>query len=446
MNELYSYLQKNDLVEPKTILHLICEYLPISRVIKHLENCFFYSNLSQPTKNPTLFDFVVNNSLSGTPFPCSTLSCRLDNIDNLLTFSTLYSNSVTLANIFDYYYKYSTTNGFRFNNKAQENFFRLRLAGDVLICWRIKPAVDAKLMKFNTTLHVLCKQHERIQKQAESEIVNRLRLIRPKIIDILWKNIEVIQDTPHSVVIKGNSNYIAHGSMAIEFIRPPTILQRYSKRIPIHLPKTVCYQIGVFQKIIDNSYDSFLAQQWDPFHEKFLTYLTDQQLEIDIIESVNVSYQNPLYNKDLVRGLTHSIPFINPTDVDRILKLRSIEMEAFEKYRNAITKVINEVVTYDSQKDFEEALSDIVSPEIANLEKIFKKHLSKLYKSIVPSVALSTTIVTLGHYFNSPILLTAFQTLKQLHDVKGDIQERNERLKAELAKNDYYFLWKLKHS
>lgn len=305
--------------------------------------------------------------------------------------------------------------------------------------------MDAKLIKFNTTLHVLCGQHKSIQKQAETEILNRLRIIRPKIVDILWENIEVIKDTPYSVVIKGNPNYIPHGNMAIEFIRPPTILQDYSTKIPVRLPKSVSNKIGVFQKIIGNSYNSILMQQWDPFHGRFLTYLTDQQLETDIIENMNVSYQNPLYKKDLVRGLTHSVPFIKPTDISRILKLRSIEMGAFEKYRNAVTKTIKEVATRESQKDFEEALSDIVNPEILNLEKIFKKHVDKLYKSIVPSMAITTTIIALGHYISSPLMLTVLQTLQKLHDIKNELQDRNEKLKEELAKNDYFFLWKLKH-
>jgi hypothetical protein len=46
----------------------------------------------------SMFSFVANTQLSGSIYPCKTLSCRIEHVRNLANFAALYADIVLIAN------------------------------------------------------------------------------------------------------------------------------------------------------------------------------------------------------------------------------------------------------------------------------------------------------------------------------------------------------------
>lgn len=67
-----------------------------------MKNLFVLVDVSPPLDH-SLFNFSVNRSLAGFPTPCSDFDCRINNIDNLARFASLYADTIFIPSPFDKY-------------------------------------------------------------------------------------------------------------------------------------------------------------------------------------------------------------------------------------------------------------------------------------------------------------------------------------------------------
>ncbi len=97
------------------------------------------------------FSFVANSSLSGKPYPCSDLNCRLNKLDNLVSFASLYADTIYINNPFEFLYH-------SWENLNLE-FIKNEIANAIYQYFYLKPFISLGIISYSCSYVTLCEHH-----------------------------------------------------------------------------------------------------------------------------------------------------------------------------------------------------------------------------------------------------------------------------------------------
>lgn len=442
MNKLYEFLKVSGLdTEEKVRSNILCKF-STTKVFDILENCFYLSNMNESIENPGLFDFSANYSLSGGHYPCYDIGCRTQNIQDLITFSLLYSDSVLIANIFDYFYYKKRIDEFKYHD--EEFNFKYGVAGDLIIALRIRKAVEAGYIRMNNTVRILCKNHSDNLHKTEKH----LQLKIDKVFDSEWskikKKLKVVLFPDGVITTYGPNDYVPHGETTYRHNVLPTVFKKYLRNIPTELPYRLFDDTGLRKQIFMGSWNSLMLQKYDQTLDNNLTFLTNQKIESDIIEKINSSERPDLANsKNIVEGLTHSVPFLRGVNSEKLINLRKTEGDAFERYRFSLKRVIDQLSGESNLNKFKQAMKDSVIPEVENLTRTLNSSLSKIKHNTVGSIIGNSIILAVGLMSGDLVKTSGILATKTATDIRKLFSDWGNT-SSEIKLNSYYFLWKIK--
>ena len=438
MDILFDYLAKKGLNNSDQVLSQISEGLPIRKVIKILEQCFVLSNQNSPFNGkPALFDFVVNDSLSGGSNPCSEISCRARRTLDLIKFSILYSNSVLISNPFDFYFGYN----FDFENPEQEYFFRKKFSGSLINTLLMKPLIKNGKIRINNTIRMLCSACKKRIKKAEDKIQDELwRFGKNKIYSELKKTVKIEMEE-NSLLISGLSEYMSEDIIVFNFAILPDELKKFSNKSKTIIPNSQIPK-AVFNRIFDEAINSLMLQKFDPIEGNRFTYLTNNKIESQMIDSLTDYHTKQIYSHNIVKGLAHLTPFVENVNIKKLMDFRKNNPDVFIEYQKSLQKAILETNSCKNEKDFKEALNDIVIPKVNKIEKAFQNRHTMLLigASAVAIQSLSTLAIGLTTR-DGVNLLQGF-----LGSAVGCAASclGQKAIDKEMKENEYYFLWRVK--
>jgi hypothetical protein len=167
-------------------------------------------------------------------------------------------------------------------------------------------------------------------------------------------------------------------------------------------------------------------------------------IKFDLIKQVGAKQTAP-QQFSLASDLSHSLPVIRNATISSLVELRQKEGEAFQVYRNTISKVMAEVMGSD-RTCVVGNFADLVRPEIDQIENTIKKSRKMIKLSVGEDLILGAGFASLGLF--SGILPAnigeIIGALGGFHYASGVLRKLNQlRMESPEARdNKLYFLWK----
>ncbi|WHX29180.1 hypothetical protein QNK09_19005 [Brevibacillus agri] len=438
MSEIYEYLDSVNIKSYKDVFNKFKKELTKKDKERLINFLFTLIKIEKPEKN-SLFNFTTNSTLAGFPNPCSEISCRIDNLEKLARFASLYADSVFIPSPFD---KYLIGNSI----DSDELIF------DICTLIRLRPLVENGIIKFTSEFLCVCEDCLRKNSDEKNKFNEKMDLIND-ILEHDYLNLVTYklnyEDKRPFVEITGPEKYISHGNIVINFKKyiPQPIKDIMKKGQTIELPHDIVKEIGVIDSLISPiTKDIYQQNTYVNLHN--LTYLTNREVDVEILNALHTKSDFEKSNI-LVDGLTHLLPILQEVEINKIVELRLKDGESFAVYRDTLTSIINDRTDY-TLKELKEIYKEKIYPELNKINLTIKRNKKNLTGSIVKDVLFASSIISIGLY--SGILppdigkivaaIGGTRFLYELYNKIGKAIETDEEIK----KSNYYFLWKLQNS
>lgn len=178
-------------------------------------------------------------------------------------------------------------------------------------------------------------------------------------------------------------------------------------------------------------------------------FLTDMRGETDFLDWMASDDEEMVVKTDLLRELQHTVPVLGELPIATILRIRQQEKDAFESYRDAVTKMSSRILANKnvSKKEVREMLRDSIEPELRRMNRDLRAFRKVRRSQSIGTVMSMAAGVILGAYAGLPPIASV-----PLATGAGVVGGRLAARAAEEAcshgpefkqKNDLYFLLRL---
>ncbi|WP_440889431.1 hypothetical protein [Vibrio sp. WZ-1] len=392
------------------------------------------------TQSP--FSFTANQTLSGWDTPCGALECRLSKIDQMLSFSALYADEVYVRNPFEEMYR---------DCKRQGVLPKIRqeLLTSISIYWVLRPYLKVGIVKYANSAHAFCSEHiESIVKPASVKLRKNEDLLFNALVKHYLDKISVSYDESEDygfLTVIGPESLIEHKRKYLHLYDNSADFFHDFRNLglPYKLSPDEIKNDGVMDILLHPLVDDVSFYSW---HSKFYNtnLLTNDDLQVKILNRLNVNAVNP----DIITNqFQHTLIVAENTTPETVLSLRHANEEHFNVYRER-TKQFLSAVNGLKPNEQEEAYSDLVRSEIANIERNLRTHKTKYLSKARQNLIFGTGVLTVGAYAGIiPTDLASFlATIGGTSAVASMLTDVNQQFLPDSAAqdNDFYFLWKLR--
>jgi hypothetical protein len=434
MDDFYAFLRKKGLSE-KNLARKIESWSNTETLDFAKEACLLLRE--QPEKPGTIFRFSASSTLSGAPFPCSSTECRLERLDPLARFAALYADQVYIQNPLERYYFWERI--------GDEN--KQIVAGDVLCLLYLRPLFEAGLLSVKNGTVALCEECLAQQVALEEETRERLERPRKRLQERYLKNVEVYvvkRENETFLTCQGPEQLLGHSTVDFMGNLPKPLVEKFAKG-EHKVSKRDVRKYGFVDSWVDSIMSDLFRQNIDVYLSRS-QYLTDREIDLDVVTSVGEP--ETIHDcKSLLAGLSHTVPAVQGVRLDRLVRLRQKESEAFEVYRDALGRVLNQARAL-KPKEMRQLIEDEVRPEVHRIEHAVKNARRLLLESLTRDLIVSTGFIAVGLFggFLSPRAAEVVTTLGGLNFVRSVAEKVSQVQKdpAGVVEKPYYFLWKLK--
>src|SRR5260370_20765647 len=203
-----------------------------------------------------------------------------------------------------------------------------------------------------------------------------------------------------TIYLEGPDQYIAHGELA-----------RLLDRKPRWLPKSIRFDKqgraevrGLHKRLMLSQMFTNIADNVTFYFayglKRRARFLSDMRGETDFLDWMTSDDEEMTAKTDLLRELQHTVPVLGELPIATILRIRKQEKDAFEAYRDAVTKMSSNILDDKnvSQKEARQILRDAIEPELRRTNRDLRT-----YRKVRPSQSIGTGIsmaagVVLGAY------------------------------------------------
>ncbi|CAI1832273.1 hypothetical protein [Serratia ficaria] len=421
-----------------TLLNADSDYVFELAETLYLITCYHFRFDGKPNEN---FSFVANSSLSGGRHPCSAPGCRIDKLDQLISFSSLYSDEVYIQNPFEEI----VTSGV--DNLCLAS--RQELVAGIYNYLYLRPLIKRGIIKYAQNMVSLCHDHHiSLAEPLREKIINKENQLYNLLHDFLLETCEVALDMTDTnkpfFEIKGSTSIIDHGTMYFYLLEPlgEYIEHLCSKVMPYKFTKKEVIDEGILRLVIDPIIKDLSDQEW---HSAFYgtSYLCDNQIQMDIASKLNSAVYKA-NSTSFGSAVNHYLPTIQSKSTDDILALRDKEAEAFHVYRDKINTLIKKGGGW-SEREISELFRDQILPEINIIEKKVRDWKTKTRSGLRDKIIIGSGAISFGLY--SGMLPHDFSHLfaaagggAALVSAAIDLS-KTLKGKEEARSNDFYFLW-----
>ncbi len=386
------------------------------------------------------FDFLANSTLSGAPYPCSDINCRIANIENLSRFAALYADTITIRSPID---KHIERVG-EGNAICREDLFY-----DILILLMLKPLVENGLILFTSNYMSLCKHCHTMVIKSEEEYKQKIDLVYRELFEDGINEIEFrieYQNGQPELIMSGAERYGYQHDIYYHFRNyvPDPIKELYIHKDnanTIILPANIVKELKILDTILNESIDDLMISNHVCVNGN-KTYLTDREIDRFMIDLLHAENGKETH----MRPFSYNIPILANASLKDVVSLRKQEGYAFKVFRDSINSIIkkNNQMSASEWKDVE---ADIIKPEINKIELLIQNNKKALINSMMSDLVIWGGIITIGVFSGIlPLELAPIAgAIGGAATIKDVIKQGCELISAsEAARNEnYYFLWRL---
>jgi len=388
--EFYKYIRRRGISE-ENVFRKLDSWGP-NEILDFVQEAYLALR-AQPEKTESIFAFSANSSLSGAPFPYASINCRLNKIDSVARFAALYADQVFIENPFEKYVHYKSIYDPRTN--------KIIIAGDILGLLYLRPLFQAGLLSTRHNILLLCSECKDEVENLEREVAEQLDKARKQLQKKYLREVKVhIEKREDEVFLSyaGPEHLVEHG--IIDFIGqlPQPLLEKCGSVGARQLTNREIKEYDLTSWFVDPILKDIFQQNIHVCRHR-TQYLTDREIDLDIVTSIGEP-DVIRTSKSFLAGLSHSIPTIEDVRLDKLIRLRQKEGEAFEVYRDALHRVLNQARALKPE-EMRELIDDEIRPEIHKIERTIKNTRRLLVDSLTRDILVSTGYIAIGLFADS---------------------------------------------
>jgi RNA-binding protein YhbY len=433
MNEFYEYLRRKG-ISARNVFPKLASWSP-----KEIRDFIFEAYLLLEDKHErakSVFTFYANSTLSGIPFQCISPECRLKSVDSLGRFAALYADKVYIENPLERY----------FSRVSPDSLDISLVGGDILTLLYLRPLFKAGVLGIRNNIACLCEECLAKQEAVEEEVLNQLekprRQLRRRYLAEVQAHVVEMQGQTF-FRLEGSEDLIQHTAVDLQTKEPEGMPTRIRPGHKLSRQQIVKY--GLIDPWINRVIRDLFIQNVD-VDRRGCQYLTDRQVDLDIVTSVGEP-ETIRMCKAFLDGLSHSVPAVEGVRLEKLVRLRQKEGEAFLVYRDALHKTLVRAPSL-GPKEMRQLIDDEVRPEIHKIERTVKSARRLLAESLTRDIVVSTAFVGIGLFSGvlSPQAAVIVAALGGANFAKSMAERGSQLIQDPVAVTDkpYYFMWKLK--
>lgn len=391
---------------------------------------------SDKTQSP--FTFVSNSQMAGGRTYCRHPRCRISAAETLANNAALYADHIYLQNPFEHYLG---LNEFDDSHKYD-------LINDIFLLFLYKPLIEKDIISYcDQDFHFCTDCYSDFLAKFDPDYEKKFKKTEKELNRIVTENVKfkVIDSNGTPGLQLSNIEGISDHDIIYTFRKVPKIIKekyrkgKSTKLTSDEIKKSKAYQIITQSVLNDLDHQDYYTKIYDA------SVLTNRPIDFDLMNILN-EINNPQIKFDL----NHELPFMQNVQLNKLLELRTKEGEAFEVYRDSVTKAIKEsekqINTVKPKKH--EIYNDLIRPELNKIDLTIKNSKKILFGNIKQDLLLGTSFVGIGlasGFLPNNIgqivstiggLKFADQFVSNVRKIIGEPQE--------VRNNPYYFLWKVK--
>ncbi|MFH1560910.1 MAG: hypothetical protein ABID84_05865 [Chloroflexota bacterium] len=401
------------------------------------------------------FTFFPNTRLAAGRPECPEITCRLERLDKLARFASLYSDCVYLP---DYFQDHPDR-----ADLVDPVSWRYDVYADLVIMNRYRELFEAGLFQLWSPEEHVCDNclarwvDETGTLAVEIEqYVNRMRgkLNRKGTVQFVHQR-DWYPDHEYAFLYKGFRDLLPHGSMLLSLSDPPKALSRQlsiqmasSGPEALHLTRASISR----RRLLDNplelvAHDAIL--QYLAAQVFGSGYLTDRSIDADLLDTINQRTDFRWHNEVVQSKVVYEMPFILKGSLQDLLRLRQDEADAFITYRSALNEAIKSYLAeHDnlSENLAQQIYLDIVQPKGAALAQRVKSTQEGLRKTSKRKTLMAFGVFgiglasVLGIGGLAPMLGTIGGAALAQAAILDHLKARD--IPKDVLQDSFYFLWK----
>ena len=308
------------------------------------------------------FSFLASKSLRGET-SCGAYGCRIEKLDMLGRYAALYSNQVILP------LPLTAPSKLEGPEDAGRELSQASLA-----LLRLRPLLDAGIVypvvrrSFHCA-HTIkwCEDMKRIVYRATDHMLDALA-------DEFVVKFQLPEKAPTgipSIYVEGPEDFLEHGLIVMLFNEPRGFrLKRWKfdreGRVELQGLRKAAVLSRIFDGIGEDT--SFYLAYGRNRNARLLANLRGETM---LLEDLTGDDEVSASSAALSDCMTHSLPLLADLPIARLLKIRRQERDSFERYRLAITQILNEVSQKKkrvSKKEVRKLFQERVGPELAKMK------------------------------------------------------------------------------
>lgn len=409
----------------------------------HLKDVVTVINQNLPTRKQSSkilgpFSFVSNSQMSGGRVYCRHFACRFSAAENLAYNAALYADHIYLQNPFE---RYTRIEHF-------DNDHKYDLANDIFLLFLFKPLIEKGIVSYcNPEVHFCEECYQNFKAKFDPSYERKLKKTENELNRIVTDNVKfkVIDSNGIPALELSNIKGFSDHDIVYTFRKTPKIVKdKYKKNRAIRLTKEEIKKSKAYQILTQSVLDDFYYQD---YYSKLYdaSILTNRTVDFELTNAINL-----VNNSQLQFDLNHELPFMQNIPLKKLIELRKKEGEAFEVYRDSVSKAIkeSEKQIYPNRLKKKEIYNDIIRPELNKIDLTIKNSKKLLFGNIKQDLLLGTSFIGIG-------LATGFMpnNIGQIVSTIGGIKFADQFVSnvrkylskpQEVRNNPYYFLWNVR--
>lgn len=391
------------------------------------------------------FTFMPNGEISGAG-GCSELSCKKRRANKFATFSAMYADRIYLQLSF---ITSEHMDDYDFEDMLDEDdfWYRYSLQGDLSVISIYSELIKYKVVNIVPARHTMCRNCFQKWALGEKSIcdIEQIKREYEKLAKIILYQYDNKKEEAF-IQIRGVDEFFPNHDAIwpIDDIEGIKILKKEKVG---QIIKNREYARALISEFIKNELVSacYLAKYCNEQGAKLITDKESDAMFLGINEKVSTMREVGTYLNGLPE---YDMPLIGNLRIADVLRLRTSESEAFDRYREALKLAIIEQQKNEDDINLHQIYDDILYPELHRLDEQIRKAKTGKLKMLFGGMLVFTSSVVVNRYGNiaNTGLLSNMNDL-ELALLNGGVSWAFSKVgatKREPKDNDYYFLWKLK--
>ena len=454
MKLFFEILKKEGIITRKCVNSSKIENLSITKIIDLAQIISNSIEESNRDASRSIFRYSASSHLSGGRDFCDSLDCRIQRLDELARFATLYSDQVYIHNFFSDY-KHFTGNDDEIERININNIFYQ----DVYLINRYKILFEEGFFTIFTSPEHICEDclaNSFLGHDAEKKLLKGCQWLANDIFQNTSLLFEFINGEQSILRCVNSRDYFDHGELSQvlpgipqEVASKPRIMSQATKGKLVFLGQNIRKSLHVHNQIAEIVTNN-IAYEIAKSQSLNTTLLTNKSFFPSFLNASSSNSDLEHRNLIAMKYLSSIVPFSEDIELKELIKLRNRESLSFVNYRKSLNEAIDELRssrTVFTEREARVLYSDVVAPNLASLEISIndaKKHLR--IQPIRSSIALAG-VLSFGFYSGFiPADMIEIVKLLGLGKVAIDLQKEILALSdadKNIRNEGLYFLWKV---